>query len=305
MIFINSEDRYRAMPDRSHYTVCSDRITRINELGKTMFYYTFVVALIVSAGSMFNVRFNILSLLSDLAVGRGNVGASGVIFSGALNIITSLFLIIMAVMGKAKYKFCNVFLFCIYLAMPVASIINFGDRTSDIITIGLGIIGIYIYFPSLQAWRDYRVISRTEGFPYFNERFANQLENPKYKCENYHEDYADDEKPMQEIEKELTDNINADEIDKKEDNPNKISMNLSDELTPVDIPKRGDAKKRKLEQEQEKENKKSSLELARELAEKFNKFDFELEDDFDILKNKSIKTIIINIIRGEADVCKS
>lgn len=283
MIFINSEDRYKAMPDRSHYTICSDRITCINELGKRMFYYTFIVALIVSAGSMFNIRFNILSLLSDLAVGRGNIGASGVIFSGALNILTSVFLIIMAVMGKAKYKFCNVFLFCIYLAMTVASIINFGDRSSDIITIGLGIVGIYIFFPSLQAWRDYRVISRTEGFPYFNERFASQLENPKYKSENYHEDYADDEKPMQEIERELTDNINVDEITKKENSLNKFNMNVPDELTPVDIPKRGDAKKRRLEQE----NQKSSLESARELAEKFNKFDFELEDDFNNKKHKS------------------
>ena len=66
MVLLSSEEKYRAMPDHSHYTLCSDRITAINEKGKKAFYYTFIVALILSAGSMFGVRFNVLSIFQTL-----------------------------------------------------------------------------------------------------------------------------------------------------------------------------------------------------------------------------------------------
>lgn len=261
---MNSEDKYRAMPDRSHYTPCSDRLTQINEIGKRAFYYTFIVALLLSAGSMFNIKFNILSLLSDLTTGRNSSNSTGVILSGMLNIITSLFLILMAILGRSKYKFCHVFLFSIYLAMPISCLMDFGGRSSDIITFGLGIAGVYIYFPTLSAWRDYKYISHVEGFPYFSERFAQQLENSKYKSEHYKEDYADIEKPMDEIQKELTDNIEPlQNISSRE----KINMDSPSEI-PVEIPHRGDGRKKR-------EEKKSRLELAKELAEKANKFDFE------------------------------
>jgi len=287
MELINSEDKYRSMPDHSHYTLCSDRITSINEKGKKAFYYTFIVSLLLSAGSMFNIRFNILSLLSDLMVGNGETGSTGLILSAMLNIISSVFLLLLAIFGKAKYKFCNVILFSIYLAMPFSCLINPGGRKSDIITLAIGVAGAYIYFPMLSAWRDYRVISKAEGFPYFSERFTHQLENPHYKSENYHEDYADDEKPMDEIEKNLTDNIKEQDGISVKHTSQKISMDIPSEI-PADIPHRGDGKKRR---EKEK-NKKSSLELARELAERANKFDFEIENipsDKDKNKNKEKK----------------
>lgn len=203
MELMNSGDKYRAMPDHSHYTLCSDRMTVINEKGKKAFYYTFIVALILSAGSMFNVRFNVLSLMSDLMVGRGAVSSFGLILSGMLNILSSLFLILLAVLGKAKYKFCNVILFSMYLAMPIACLMDFGGRSSDILTISMGIAGVWVYFPMLSAWRDYKVISKTEGFPYFSERFTSQIENPDYKTD-YSKDGADNKKSMDETEKNIS-----------------------------------------------------------------------------------------------------
>ncbi len=268
MELMSSEDKYREMPDHGHYIICSDRITAINEKGKKAFYYTFITALLLSAGSMFGIRFNILSILSDLIVGRGSTNSFGMILSGMLNILSSLFLILLAVFGKAKYKFCNVILFSMYLAMPISCLMNIGGRSSDIITIALGVGGIIIYFPMLSAWRDYKVISRTEGFPYFSERFTHQLENPDYKS-NYREDYADEEKPMEVIDEKPSGNI----PEKKA--PEKVDMEIPSEI-PVEIPHRGDGKKKR---EEKIKNQQSELELARKFAEKANKFDFELAEE--------------------------
>lgn len=272
MELMNSEDKYRSMPDHSHYTVCSDRITVINEKGKRAFYFTFIVALLLSAGSMFNVRFNILSILSDLMVGYGDVGSFGLILSGMLNIISSVLLILLAVFGKSKYKFCNVILFSIYFSMFISCFMDFGKRKSDIFAIAIGIAGMYIYFPLLSAWRDYKAISNAEGFPYFSERFTNQLENPEYKSD-YNEEYADEEKPMEEIEKELSDSVNPDEMPQKI-KAEKINMEEPSEI-PVKVPHRGDSRKNR----EEKQKQKSQLELAREFAEKANRFDFEIEEE--------------------------
>jgi len=268
MELMSSEDKYREMPDHSHYIICSDRITAINEKGKKAFYYTFITALLLSAGSMFGIRFNVLSLLSDLIVGRGSTNSFGMILSGMLNIISSLFLILLAVFGKAKYKFCNVILFSMYLAMPISCLMNIGGRSSDIITIALGIGGIIIYFPMLSAWRDYKVISRTEGFPYFSERFTHQLEDPDYKSD-YREDYADEEKSMDIMDKKISGNMPEKKASEK------VDMEIPPE-TPVEIPHRGDGKKRR---EEEIKNQQSELELARKFAEKANKFDFELKEE--------------------------
>lgn len=268
MELMSSEDKYREMPDHSHYIICSDRITAINEKGKKAFYYTFITALLLSAGSMFGIRFNILSILSDLIVGRDSANSFGMILSGMLNIFSSLFLIFLAVFGKAKYKFCNVILFSMYLAMPISCFMNMGGRSSDIITIALGTGGIIVYFPMLSAWRDYKVISRTEGFPYFSERLTHQLENPDYKS-NYREDYADEEKSMDVMDKKFS----GDMPEKKA--PEKIDMEIPSEI-PVEIPHRGDSKKKR---EEDFENHMAELELARKFAEKANKFDFEIQEE--------------------------
>lgn len=287
MVLLSSEEKYRAMPDHSHYTLCSDRITAINEKGKKAFYYTFIVALILSAGSMFGVRFNVLSIFSDLMVGKGQTNSFGLILSGMLNIITSLLLIILAVCGKSKYKFCNVILFSVYLAMPMSCLMNFGGRTSDILTTALGIAGVIIYFPMLGAWRDYKVISKTEGFPYFSERFTHQLENPEYTSKYYHEDYADEEKPMEEIEKNLTENIYLKKFPEKKKSE-KTAMEIPSE-TPVQIPHRGDGKKKR--EENQIRNQDFDFETARKFAENANRFDFEPE------KNHKKLTEIKNNVR--------
>lgn len=276
MVLLSSEEKFRAMPDHSHYTLCSDRITAINEKGKKAFYYTFIVSLILLAGSMFGIRFNVLSLLSDLIVGNGQTNSFGLILSGMLNILTSFILIILAVCGKSKYKFCNVILFSVYLAMPISCFMNLGARTSDILTIAFGTAGVVVYFPMLSAWRDYKAISKTEGFPYFSERFTHQLENPEYKS-NYREDYADDEKPMDEIEKNLTENIYLKKFPEKKKSE-KTDMEIPSE-TPVQIPHRGDGKKKREENQiqNQEQNQDFDFESARKFAENANKFDFEPE----------------------------
>lgn len=275
MELLSSEEKYRAMPDHSHYTLCSDRITAINEKGKRAFYYTFIVALILSAGSMFGIRFNVLSLFSDLMVGNGQTNSFGLILSGMLNILTTLLLILLAIFGKAKYKFCNVILFSVYLAMPLSCLMNLGGRASDILTMALGTGGIIIYFPMLSAWRDYKAISRTEGFPYFSERFTRQLENPEYTSKDYREDYADEEKPMEEIEKNLTENIYLRKFPEKKQSE-KTDMEIPSEI-PVQIPHRGDGKKRREENQIQNQNQDFDFESARKFAEKANRFDFESE----------------------------
>lgn len=266
---MNSEDKYREMPDRSHYIACSDRLTQIKQINKRAFYYTFFVALFLAAGSAFNIRYNILSLLPDLAVGMYGDGTIERLFAGMLQLLTAVTLIIIAYLGTSSRKFCHVFLFAVYLAMPISCLMDFGARNSDAISLCLGIAGSYFYFPTLKAWYDYRIISHTEGFPYFSERFATSLENKEYKSEDYNEEYADEELEMNEVEKELTENLDESQLEKKEVKE-KVDMEIPSE-TPVEIPHRGDSKKNR-------EKKKSSLELARELAEKANKFDFEIDE---------------------------
>ena len=275
MILLSSEEKYRAMPDHSHYTLCSDRITAINEKGKKAFYYTFITALILSAGSMFGIRFNILSLLSDLMVGTGKTNSFGLILVSMLNILTSLFLILLAVFGNSKYKFCNVILFSIYLAMPLSCIMNFTSRSSNILTFAIGTAGVIIYFPMLSAWRDYKAISKTEGFPYFSERFTHQLENPDYTSKDYREDYADSEKPMDEIEKKLTDNIRLEKIPEKKKSENTY-METPSEI-PVQVIHRGDGKKKREENQVKVQSPSFNPELAKKIAENANKFDFDIE----------------------------
>lgn len=167
-------------PDHAHYPVCLSRKLEIEAFCQKCFFYTLLACLLMIILTMFTVRFNIISLIPNL-IGDGTmVGANFV------QVLILLSMIGMAGLAVGKYKFLNIILFLIYFAMAVSCFFNM--KFSNFFTMPIGLFGIALTFKSFGAYCDYKQLSKTEGFPFFNERLAEQTENSSYKS-RYEEEY--------------------------------------------------------------------------------------------------------------------
>lgn len=97
------------------------------------------------------------------------------------NIAQTLILIMMALMSAlayGKYKFLSIILFVIYSCMFIGCFFSFSSH--DVFTIIISIGGIATTYRSVEVTLDYKQLTQTEGFPYFNIRLVEQEENSTY-----------------------------------------------------------------------------------------------------------------------------
>lgn len=159
-------------PEHGHYPVCLGRLNAINAYCRRSFFYTAAVCLLMIILTIFTIRFNVISWLPNLIGDGTTVGA---------NLVQTLLLLAMAGMSAlavGKYKFFNMLLFVIYLTMAFSCF--FTNYFFDVLSFFIGAVGAALTFKSFSAFLDYRQLSQTEGFPFFNKRLAEQEENSEY-----------------------------------------------------------------------------------------------------------------------------
>ena len=250
------ESPYKEKENHAHYIACSSRLSDIENKARKRNTYTLVTSIIAGFFGAMSVRINGYSLLVDLCDKRKDVFidpdkyANNIVdlmasnlLTGVLTLIMAAFIILLGYVGltKSKAKITHILLFAFYCYMIVDSIVHIGDRKTDIIAFGLGIVGVYLYYPAISEYLDFREISEAEGYPFFNLRLTEQNEHPDYEPDHRFEDSNMVNSGMNNL---LYENVSL-----PPDSPmvKKTGSSFMDDIpdTPAVIPQRGDALRKK------------------------------------------------------------
>lgn len=186
-------EKYAERPEHGHYTACLERMIEIKDICEKCFYYTTAVCVLMMIFTMLTVRLSVISWIPNM-IGDGTSLASGFV-----QFIILFSLIGMSALAVGKYKFFNVILFVIYTLMALSCF--YSGKAIDSITMLFGTGGAFFTFRSYSVMCDYRQLTNTEGFPHFNMRLAEQLENREYVAQYEDEYYHNDKQDMPEPEK--------------------------------------------------------------------------------------------------------
>ena len=162
------------LPDHGHYVRCLARKDEIDRNAIRMLRYTLMSCGIFLLFTIYTLRFAVISWIPSL------MGES----TEVAPLFTQMFIIIliglMSAMNCGKYKIFGLVLFGFYIALAIFGVICMGSNTADIISLIIGSGGIATSFRSVSDYLDWNQLMETEGFPHFNLRFAEQIENPEY-----------------------------------------------------------------------------------------------------------------------------
>lgn len=221
---MHTNNPFQAKPDHSHYIICSDRLANIKDYSHKRFFFTLYTSI---AGI-------ILSLITP----------SIFCLSAIKSTLFLTVLIILAWLGTSILKQPHMIAFALYGYAFVNSCMNFDKFNICFVTpltilfsFAVSIYGMFLYSSAFIEFHDIRIISKTEGYPYFNERFTSQTENINYSSQYYRENYDDDDElPMNEISEVSPDFTN---MPKQQQIIADVSQMEDIPLTPVEIPTRG------------------------------------------------------------------
>ena len=156
-------------PDHAHYPACLGRLTAIKAYCSRSFYFSAFSGFFMGVLTLFGVRFSLISFIPDL------IGDPTVIISDIVQHIIIIGIAVMAGFSVGKFKIFSPILFALYALMAIISVF-----TSDIISFVIGAAGGAFNYKCLSVYFDYKQLSQTEGFPFFNKRLAEQEENSEY-----------------------------------------------------------------------------------------------------------------------------
>ncbi len=181
---MRTNDKLAESPDHSHYPVCLGRLNAINAYSRRIFFYTAGACILMFIFTIFTVRFNIISVIPNL-FGDGTTVAANFVQTLVL-----LLMVFMAWLGAMDKKIFDVILFAVYAAMFIS--VLFTNNAWDLLTLIIGAAGTALTFRSYGNYCDFEQLVHTEGYPFFNERLAQQEENNSYSAQ-YEEEYRSHE----------------------------------------------------------------------------------------------------------------
>lgn len=161
-------------PNHGHYSACLGRKAEIDSGCRKTFFYTVFASAVFIVLTIYTLRIAVISWLPAM------LGESTEVGPYFLQIFLILCLLLVAALGCSKYKIFHVLLFLIYALMVFVAAVFHPYGISDVISLVIGAGGAATTFRSYSAFMDYRQLEQTEGFPHFNERYTNQVENGSY-----------------------------------------------------------------------------------------------------------------------------
>lgn len=170
---MKKSSRIAEKPDHAHYPACSTRMIEIEKFSSRAFFYTLFCCVALGMLTFAVVYIPAISFIPSAFGSMTSINYLGVQLAELALILA------MAFLGYGKRKFFNNILFFVYLAIAMA---GFFEENLFSATVGevVGIGGVILFFRSFGVCADYRQLMNTEGFPYFNIRYAESRDKPDY-----------------------------------------------------------------------------------------------------------------------------
>ena len=165
-------------PNHAHYPVCRGRLDEINKISYKTFYYTIGASLIMGLLSMMRVPLNVVGWIPMIFTMEENQAFNMSFGFSLTQFIMCLVFCFISALGCSKQKQFTVITFVLYLLMFVSSLFNIFSMF-DMITGLLGFIGMCVSFLSLTAYKDFKQLEKTEGFPIFSTILADYEDQKK------------------------------------------------------------------------------------------------------------------------------
>ncbi len=159
-------------PNHGHYAACRNKMAIIDRYYKRCFLFTAAISLLLIILTWMTFRFSIISVFPNIVGDRTDLSA---------NLVQTLIILVLPVLDLlacGKYKIFNVILLFIYGAMFFTS--GFSKNASDIFSFLAGAVGGFSHIKAINRFLDYRQLSHTEGFPFFDELLQSREDNSEY-----------------------------------------------------------------------------------------------------------------------------
>lgn len=164
-------------PDHGHYPACSGRLQDITNYCNRLLYSTIIIGGMLFMVTMLGIRLRVISWIPSL------FGEPDGLLPYFLRLVFCIGLIVLAALGCGRFKICNVVLLVIYTVMTVVPVIDC-EGIFDVMIAILGAVGMYRSAKAYSYYKDYNQLIETEGFPHFNQRYIEQVENGKHRAEH-------------------------------------------------------------------------------------------------------------------------
>ena len=161
-------------PDHGHYPVCLQRKDDIDRSALLTLKYTLIVSGMLVFLTLCTFRPAVVSWIPSL------LGESTEVAPFFLQLLISLMPIAMAGINCGKRKVFGMILFGFYIAQAVFGFICMSSNFVDVFSLILGLGGVATSFRAVSDYLDWKQLMETEGFPHFNLRYTEQIENPDY-----------------------------------------------------------------------------------------------------------------------------
>ena len=169
----NPDPRFAARPDHSHYPACLGRLEAIKMHGNVIFIYTVVVSIFLLIFSIFGIKMSVISWIASAVIAVSGDDESMLAYFSQLLSLAAVF--ILAYLNYGKRKLCGVILNIVYVFMGFSPLFYMYSPL-DIFSVIIGIAGAGISLSAYGDFKDYTVLSETEGFPIFLEYYTAQQE---------------------------------------------------------------------------------------------------------------------------------
>ena len=162
------------LPDHGHYPKCLQRKDEIDKNSMLVLRYTILVGVFSLLFTMCTFKLVVISWIPML------IGDTTDILALFVQILIVLMIPLAALMNCGKHKIFGMILFGFYIAQALFGFLNMKSNTADIFSFIFGLGGIITSFRTVSDYLDWNQLMETEGFPHFNLRVAEQLDNPEY-----------------------------------------------------------------------------------------------------------------------------
>ena len=175
-------------PDHAHYPMCRGRLDAINDICKDTLFYTLVVSAVLAFFSLLATPMEVVSWIPFIFTLQ-DAKAFGMSFGfSVFQLLMSLMLSVVALLGLVKHKIFTVIMFFVYLGMLVSSLFIVLTRF-DFLTAILGAVGVYKSAGILKGYRDFKQLRKTEGYPLFSAILTEYDERKAESPDGYYRDH--------------------------------------------------------------------------------------------------------------------
>lgn len=153
-------------PDYAHYPICRGRLDAINHMSANIFKFTVLASLLMMIFSIFSIPMHVVGWIPMMFTMEDVKMGMEISFGFRQMLICSL-LIVISALGCTRHKFFNIIMLAIYALMLIFSL--FVRLTVfDILTTLIGAFGTGFSIGAISAYRDYKQLRETEGYPIFS-----------------------------------------------------------------------------------------------------------------------------------------